>query len=76
MLGYVTLGTNQFEQAAEFYDALLAECGANRLMELEGFILWGASMEDAALALSKPFNGEAATVGNGVMAAILSLIHI
>ena len=70
MLGYVTLGSNQFDKAAEFYDSLFALCGANRLMELEGFILWGTSLEVAAIALSKPFNGEAATVGNGVMAAI------
>ena len=70
MLGYVTLGSNQFDKAAEFYDSLFALYGANRLMELEGFILWGTSLEVAAIALSKPFNGEAATVGNGVMAAI------
>ena len=30
MIGYVTLGTNSFNQAAEFYDALLAEIGAKR----------------------------------------------
>ncbi|WOJ97235.1 VOC family protein [Congregibacter brevis] len=70
MLGYVTLGTNQFEKAAEFYDAVFAECGAQRLMELDGFILWGTSMEAGAVALTKPFNQEPATVGNGVMAAI------
>ena len=27
MLGYVTLGTNDFDRAAKFYDALLAEMG-------------------------------------------------
>ena len=70
MLGYVTLGTNQFEDAASFYDALFEVCGATRLMEVEGFILWGTSMDVAAIALSKPHNGEPATVGNGVMAAI------
>ncbi|MFK7729988.1 MAG: VOC family protein [Pseudomonadales bacterium] len=70
MLGYITLGSNQFDKAASFYDSLFELCGATRLMELEGFILWGTSMEVAAVALSKPFNGEAATVGNGVMAGI------
>jgi len=70
MLGYVTLGTNNFERAAEFYDSLFKLCAANRLMELEGFILWGTSLEAAAIALSKPFDGNPATVGNGVMAAI------
>lgn len=70
MLGYVTLGSNQFERAAEFYDALFGLCGAGRLMEIEGFILWGTSMDTAGVALSKPFDGKAASVGNGVMAGI------
>ncbi|MFK8051040.1 MAG: VOC family protein [Halioglobus sp.] len=70
MLGYVTLGTNQFERAAEFYDELFKLCDANRLMELEGFILWGTSMDVASIALAKPHDGNTATVGNGVMAAI------
>ena len=29
MIGYVTLGTNDIERAAKFYDALLAELGAS-----------------------------------------------
>ena len=70
MLGYVTLGSNQFDQAASFYDELFEVCGAKRLMELEGFILWGTSMEAGAIALTKPFNQEPASVGNGGMAAI------
>ncbi len=57
MLGYVTLGSNQFEKAAEFYDALFEVCGASRLMVLDDFILWGTSMETAGIALSKPYNG-------------------
>ena len=28
MIGYVTLGTNDLDRAAGFYDALLAELGA------------------------------------------------
>lgn len=39
-------------------------------MDMGTFVLWGTSMEDSALALAKPFDGEAATVGNGVMVAI------
>jgi catechol 2,3-dioxygenase-like lactoylglutathione lyase family enzyme len=33
MIGYVTLGTNDLPRAAAFYDALLAEIGARRLMD-------------------------------------------
>jgi catechol 2,3-dioxygenase-like lactoylglutathione lyase family enzyme len=38
MIGYVTLGTNDLEKSAAFYDALLAELGAKRFMEMENFI--------------------------------------
>ncbi len=70
MIGYTTLGTNDFEPAAAFYDELLAVCGATRIMELDGFVVWGSSLEDSALALTKPHDQQPATVGNGVMVAI------
>ena len=38
MLGYVTLGTNDLPRAAAFYDTLLAEIGAKRLMEFPGHV--------------------------------------
>lgn len=70
MIGYTTLGTNDFDKSAAFYDGLLQVCGADRIMELDSFILWGRSMDDSALALARPFDGEPASVGNGVMVAI------
>ncbi len=69
MVSYVTLGTNDFERAAKFYDALLADVGAKRLMENERIILWG-SPGAPLLAVCKPFDGKAASVGNGVMVAL------
>ena len=70
MIGYVTLGTNDIESAAKFYDALLAEIGAKRFMEEEQFIEWSVSPELPAFAVTKPFDGNKATVGNGVMVAL------
>ncbi len=70
MIGYTTLGTNDIGKLAGFYDALFAVCGGTRLMDMETFILWGTSMEDSSLALAKPYDGNAASVGNGVMVAI------
>jgi predicted lactoylglutathione lyase len=70
MVGYVTLGTNDMERSARFYDDLLGSLGAKRLMELETFILWGTSFEKACLALARPFDQKPATVGNGVMVAL------
>jgi predicted lactoylglutathione lyase len=70
MIGYVTLGTNDLEKAASFYDQLLAEIGASRLMEMEKFIAWGTEQGAPMLAAIKPFNDEPATVGNGVMVSL------
>jgi len=70
MLGYMTLGTNDLERAAKFYDAIAAELGTSRMMEWPGAIAWGTPGGGAGIGLTEPFNGEAATVGNGVMAAL------
>ncbi len=70
MIGYVTLGTNDMEKSARFYDELLAVLGAKRLMELETFIAWGTDMSAPMLSIIKPFDGNPATVGNGVMVAL------
>ena len=70
MIGYVTLGTNKMDEAAAFYDALLAELGAGRMMEAETFIAWGSGMGSPAISIIKPADGNAATAGNGVMVAI------
>ncbi len=71
MIGYVTLGTNQFEKAAAFYDALLGdELGAKRVMENERIIFWATERGKPMLAVCKPADGQAATAGNGNMAAL------
>jgi catechol 2,3-dioxygenase-like lactoylglutathione lyase family enzyme len=70
LVGYVTLGTNDMARAAGFYDALLESLGAKRLMDMEPFILWGTSFDKACVALARPFDGQPATVGNGVMVAL------
>ena len=66
MIGYVTLGTNRFEEAAAFYDALLAELGAARMMQGESFIAW-AGGDAPGISIIRPEDGEPATVGNGSM---------
>lgn len=70
MVGYVTLGTNDPERGYAFYDALLEPLGAKRLMQIESFVLWGAGLDQAGLALTKAHDGKPATVGNGVMVAL------
>ena len=70
MIGYVTLGTNDLHRGARFYDALAKELGVGRMMDFDTFIAWGAPGGAPGIGLTKPFNGEAATVGNGVMVAL------
>jgi catechol 2,3-dioxygenase-like lactoylglutathione lyase family enzyme len=71
MIGYVILGTNDLPRAAAFYDTLLAEIGVTRMMEFgaRGYA-WAAAMDHPMLCIMTPYDGEAATVGNGVMAGI------
>ena len=70
MIGYVTLGTNDMDKAAAFYDALLGTLDASRVMEAETFIAWSTGMGAPAISVIKPSDGNTATVGNGVMVAI------
>jgi catechol 2,3-dioxygenase-like lactoylglutathione lyase family enzyme len=70
MIGYVTLGTNNREKSARFYDALCGELGVGRMMDNEQFIAWGKPGGGAGIGLTAPFDGKAATVGNGVMVAL------
>ena len=70
MIGYVTLGTNDLQKSAGFYDAVLAELGATRFMEEETFIAWAVAPDQPALSVTSPFDGNPATVGNGTNVAI------
>lgn len=74
MIGYVTLGTDDLEQARAYYDALLGTIGATRLMQFGdeegGFTMYGTAMDQPALVLVRPHNREPADCGNGNMVAI------
>lgn len=70
MIGYVTLGTRNLARAAAFYDALLATIGATRHIDSERFIAWAISPRRPSLSIALPYDGNAATVGNGTMVAL------
>jgi catechol 2,3-dioxygenase-like lactoylglutathione lyase family enzyme len=72
MIGYVTLGTDDLERAQAYYDALLAEIGAKRLMTMDhGFTMWGTNWGQPALVVTPPYNGQPAATGNGNMVALV-----
>jgi len=72
MLGYMTFGTNDLDLARAFYDELLGELGATRKMQFDesGFTLYGTGARSPGLAITRPYDGGPASVGNGNMAAL------
>lgn len=71
MIGYVTVGSNDLKKAVAFYDALFADMGAGRFMDEETFVAWAVAPGQPAFSVSAPFDGNAATVGNGNMTALV-----
>ena len=71
MIGYVTLGTNNLEKACQFYDQLFATIGAGRFLETDSFVAWASAPDQPGVSVTQPFDGKPATVGNGVMVAIM-----
>jgi hypothetical protein len=70
-LGYATVGSNRLDEAKAFYDAWFAVAGiapafdhpsGGRIYTRDGSIAFG---------VLSPFNGEAATAGNGTMISFL-----
>lgn len=69
MIGYITLGTNDLDRAGRFYDTLLAEIGATRVMTDVRMLGWGTKPGRTMFSVIKPFDENEATIGNGVMIA-------
>jgi catechol 2,3-dioxygenase-like lactoylglutathione lyase family enzyme len=79
MFTYICLGTNNAGRAAQFYDAALGALGLKRCdtsseADWDGWMGWGTYEDDGAkevaLWLCEPFDGSAASVGNGTMVAL------
>lgn len=68
MFSHVTVGTNDLAKAGAFYDAVFEALGMSRGFEGKTFISYGERSGGRFFVMS-PFNGEPATVGNGVHAA-------
>ncbi|MGX9354980.1 VOC family protein [Roseobacteraceae bacterium S113] len=65
ILNYVVLGTNDLEAAIAFYNALFADAELQTARPSDRMHYWiGAGF---AFALARPFDGGAASTGNGTM---------
>ena len=72
MIGYVTIGANDFEAAKRFYDRALAGLGARRGFaneRMQGFSVKGSPVQ---LMVCKPYDGTRATAGNGTMISLVA----
>ena len=71
MIGYTTIGTNDLEKAAAFYDALFVDLGLKKITPNDRLVMWSSKAGAAMLGVIKPFDGKAASVGNGTMVALM-----
>jgi len=62
---YFVFGTNNMQKAVEFYDAVFECCDIKRMPSEGRMTLWAG--DEFMFAVAEPFNGEAATFGNGTM---------
>ena len=65
------LGTNDLDRAARFYDSLLGSLGAERYIVTDRGISWTFGTGTTSLCVTKPFDGVPASIGNGVMVALV-----
>jgi catechol 2,3-dioxygenase-like lactoylglutathione lyase family enzyme len=75
MFSYMALGTNDLARAIVFYDAALAPLGHGRIVEHDRdatSAAWGLEDPGPHLWVTLPFDGQPATVGNGVMVSFLA----
>jgi catechol 2,3-dioxygenase-like lactoylglutathione lyase family enzyme len=71
MLLYVTLGTNNIDEARRFYDAVLPILGYRRQRDSEEEIGYAADGDSRCrLWIVLPFNKRRASIGNGSMVAL------
>ena len=74
MIGYVMVGTNNLNDAITFYDKVLEVIGLDRNETIEDdYAAYGAKgTKDIEFYVTKPFNKEDATFGNGTQITFLT----
>jgi len=73
MLSHVTVGVQDVERARRFYSPILRALGLEARFANAHWAGWQPSDGDRPLFIvTRPFNGEEATVGNGQMIALMA----
>ena len=63
IISHLSVGTNDFDRAVEFYDRVMATLGCKQIMQHPGAVAYGKAFPE--FWVQTPYNGEPATVGNG-----------
>lgn len=69
MINYLMVGTNNFDAAVAFYDALMADMGATKVYATDTSSAWGWGLGTPMFIVTRPFDKKPATIGNGSMVA-------
>jgi catechol 2,3-dioxygenase-like lactoylglutathione lyase family enzyme len=69
MIGYVTIGAEDVEAALPFFDAVFGAMGGERKSFDGGWGFYGAKNGEGSVGICKPFDGQPARGGNGIMVA-------
>ena len=64
IMSHVSVGTNKFDEATAFYDAIMATIGAKRIMEHPGAVAYGKLFPE--FWVQTPHDGKTAQTANGV----------
>lgn len=70
MIGYITLGSNNVQASADFYEPLFEILGARRVYDHDRFVAWSKGEGMPIFSITVPYDGQAATGGNGTMIAL------
>jgi len=70
MIGYVTIGTDDFDKALPFYDGVFGAIGGERKSYEGSWAFYGTKgAGEGNVGVCKPFDGQPARGGNGIMIA-------
>jgi catechol 2,3-dioxygenase-like lactoylglutathione lyase family enzyme len=70
ILPHVSIGTNDFDRAAAFYDKVMPTLGCRRIEEHPGAVAYGK--ESPEFWVQVPVNGHPAMIGNGIHISFLA----
>ena len=73
MIGYITIGATDVEAALPFFDAVFGAMGGERKSFEGGWGFYGDKGGDGDVGVCKPFDGQPARGGNGIMIAFKAL---